>query len=307
MVESKSKASSALFWFFLVGCISCFWTPNVLYEASVIGAFETWKSTPVPAAERSDERIPQQSDLVEEASDSFVAAASSTAASSAVFSATNFSNSAFSLEEYTQLQEPFRSYPCLPKRIHMSQKNNAHVIPQPIDHHNRTNELVVSMTVSFSLDYANCHPDTVEPKIFYRQGFHPETTVVPNAKQTPEQFNFTSSINNTDFFQSDWIYHVEIPKIKVGRHRYWYRIEVHPKPPPPPPQQAVSQQRRLGLRLGGNPEGINRKAVPETELHSQQLVLGTTPTFSFLSPPLANTTTSIALVGDLGQVKLYIV
>jgi hypothetical protein len=229
----------------------------------------------------------------------------------------NLSESAFSRDDYkTLLQEPYRSlYPCTPRGIHLSQKDNVHWVTMPHrDFHNHTMEYQVSMTLSFRLDYRKC--GNVTPKIWYRQGNHPEemTTVLPN--QPPRQFNFTSSIENnnlttTPLFQSDWIYHITLPNMKAGMHRYFYRIEVttntlqqqsnnnndDQKQQPKQEEQRVGTTNHEMLRLGRR-----RRAQAELELNNV-VVVGASPTYSFLTPPLPHTPTSIALVGDLGQVR----
>lgn len=203
--------------------------------------------------------------------------------------------SAFPLDAYaTQLQEPFTSYHCLPQRIHLSQANNVHLIPTPpneIHFHNQTTEWALNMTLSFMLDYKNCNHRKVT--IHYRQGFHPEQIL--EATNKPWQFNYTSPINGTDLFQSDWIYHVTLPNIKAGGHRYWYRIEVHHKK-----EEDDDDGNRRKRRLGG---GIRDPELREdSQVSSSSSLLGKTPDYSFLTAPFPRTPTSIALVGDLGQV-----
>ena len=198
--------------------------------------------------------------------------------------AADYSTSAFGLEQYTQLREPYRSYPCTPQRIHISQKGNVHIIPQPKNEshfHNQTTEYALDMTVSFSLDFAKCA--NVSAKIVYRQGFHPEEAV---EAVHPLQFSYQSSIENTTLFQSDYIYHVTLPNLKAGGHRYWYRIEI---------------EKKAADTSGASKMGDNLLSVIRNVKHA---VMGKTPDYSFLTAPLPHTPTSIALVGDLGQVSL---
>ena len=88
------------------------------------------------------------------------------------------STSAFDITEYHALQEPYSSYPCLPRRIHMSQHNDV----------NESNK--VSMVVSFMLDFKHC--THVTPTVHYsRDG----GTKMKKATASPLHFNFTSSDN----------------------------------------------------------------------------------------------------------------
>ena len=232
-----------------------------------------------------------------------------TAIATAVDSSTNSiafeTESAFPLDAYaTHLQEPFTSYHCLPKRIHLSQANNVHLIPIPPNeihfHNNQTTEWALNMTLSFMLDYQN-HCNKHKVTIHYRQGFHPEKTLEASTTK-PLQFNYTSPINGTGLFQSDWIYHVTLPNIKAGGHRYWYRIEVHRNPKMEDNDDEYGDDvNRRKRRLGGGGGGGSRHQEP-LEDSPLSTLLGKTPDYSFLTAPFPRTPTSIALVGDLGQV-----
>lgn len=204
----------------------------------------------------------------------------------------NLSDSAFSRDQYaTLLDDLYTSYSCVPKGVHIAQKNNVHEIPwneSAPNFHNYTTEFVVDMTLSFLLDYGKCQNATA--KLWYRQGFHPEVAVeVP--LESALQFNFTSETPGIDFFQSDYIYHVTLPRIRAGGHRYRYRMEVHDK-------NSVGHRRE---------EEEEEATVSETGRQllrgSSSSLLGKTPVYSFITPPLPNTPTSVALVGDLGQTK----
>ncbi|CAB9517366.1 Zn(2+) purple acid phosphatase [Seminavis robusta] len=155
----------------------------------------------------------------------------------------NLSDSAFSLDQYkTLLEEPYRSYPCQPKRIHISQLNNVHEIPFPPDEtnfHNQSTLAVVSMTISFMLDHDNCAD--AKPKITCRQGFHRNFRPAKDKKKQQE-----ATVGTT-----------------------------------------AHEMLRLGRR---------RAAAAESKI-----VVGATPEYSFVTPPLPHTPTAIALVGDLGQ------
>ena len=290
-------------------------------------------------------------------------------------------DSVFPLEAYrTQRQEPYTSYHCLPKRIHLSQANNVHLIPIPPHeqvYHNQTTEWALNMTLSFMLDYQKCNPyhknknnRTTHHKvvIHYRQGYHPEhtieivtsnnsskTTIHNNNNNQPRQFNYTSPIvNGTGFFQSDWIYHVMLPNIKAGGHRYWYRIEVfhddddknddlkseYVDDDDNDDRQSSNLDKtedthyhhsnnnnndnegdgdRRKRRLGGSRSSEVGPASSQPEIMKdrdtrvssssssssrfESSLLGKTPEYSFISPPFPRTPTSIALVGDLGQVR----
>ena len=105
------------------------------------------------------------------------------------------------------LRVPYQPYPCLPRRIHLSQASD--VIKQK-----------VSMTVSFSLDYASCQHEI--PTVFYRQGMAEEK----QATAEKQHFNFTSSVTG-EYFESDWLYHVTLPNLNADTS-YWYRIQMKP-------------------------------------------------------------------------------
>jgi len=175
----------------------------------------------------------------------------------------NSEHSAFPAHLYYTRQEPYRSYECFPKRIHLAQANNVQ------DDHR------VSMTVSFSLDYENCRG--AQPTVFYGRSFRYEGTV---KAQEPKQFNYTSG-KSDGLFQSDWIFHVELPRLKAGGfEQYWYRIVVDGNP-----SKAVLTGRRLHA------------------LRGMQKRLGETKPHPFRTPPLPGAPTTLALVGDLGQTE----
>lgn len=175
---------------------------------------------------------------------------------------------------YHSEKEPFRSFPCLPKHIHVAQASNV------ID-------LNVSMTVSFTLDYKDCHWSDLRP--FIRYGVadaDPNGNNIPMrnviAIKPPLQFNYTSDKTSGEVFQSNWIYHMKLPDVQTGGVRYWYRIAVvqdHAS------SSATSSVRHRSVR------------------GSNGYYLGETPTYYFRSPPRPGAPTVMALVGDIGQTK----
>ena len=169
------------------------------------------------------------------------------------------------------------SYPCLPRHIHLAQANNVQVQDDDDD-----DDLKVTMTVSFSLDYKNC--DGAQPAVLYGLdgGDDDYTTTegtVTDARRL--QFNYTSA-NSNGLYQSDWIYHAELPYLKAGNERYWYRITVEQQQPSQSQQQSDDKL----SHLRGS---------------SAQRIVGQTPSYNFLTPPLPGAPTTLALVGDLGQ------
>jgi hypothetical protein len=176
-----------------------------------------------------------------------------------------FSKSAFGIERYHAYQEPYRSYPCLPRRIHLSQANN-------VQQDGR-----VSMTVSFTLDKENCA--RAKPVVIYGRGFTPE-----GEQKAEEKLSFDYSSPTTgENFTSDWIYHVQLPGLTAGFENYWYRIQVDQDNHSP--LIPLSSSLRLFF------------------LRSANVRIGETPTYNFRTPPLPGSPTTLALVGDIGQTE----
>jgi hypothetical protein len=142
--------------------------------------------------------------------------------------------SAFDITEYHALQEPYRSYPCLPRRIHTSQNNDV----------NESNR--ISMVVSFMLDYKHCKH--VTPTVHYsRDGGTKKKT----ATASPLHFNYTSSITG-EYFESDWLYHVILPNLKADS-RYTYSISVDKASFDDSMTTALLAQRRLSQQVAETP------------------------------------------------------
>jgi Calcineurin-like phosphoesterase len=164
--------------------------------------------------------------------------------------------------------EPFRSFPCLPKHIHLAQASNVNA-----------NDGLYSVTVSFSLNYESCRHGT--PRVFYglEDGLSPSKSVVGSH---PLQFNYTSD-ESDGLYQSDWIYHIELPSLQAGLQKYWYRIVVEEST-------------------------ITTRTTTLTSTHrslrgSNGYYLGETKTYTFATQPLPGSPTSLALVGDIGQTE----
>lgn len=183
---------------------------------------------------------------------------------------------AFPSELYHANQEPFRSFPCLPKRIHLAQATNV------------DDDGLVSMTVSFSLDFDVCQQGT--PQVMYGHDLTPQGSVTGTH---PLQFNYTSEKSN-GIYQSDWIYHAKLPALKAGLKKYWYRIIVVEE------EQQQQQPHQSSGTLG--------VATPASMMTTHRSLrgsggyyLGETKTYTFLTPPLPGSPTTLALVGDIGQ------
>jgi hypothetical protein len=180
----------------------------------------------------------------------------------------------FASSLYHAEQEPFRSFPCLPKHIHLAQANN-------VDSTDGT----VKMTVSFTLDYTDCHWQELRPFVRYAPVQNDSTAAerIVVAVHPPLQFNYTSDKTHGNIFQSDWIYHFELPDVQAGAILYWYRIAV--------PALDVATTTTSSPRHHRSVRGSNG------------YYLGETPTYTFRSPPLPGAPTSLAMVGDLGQTQ----
>jgi acid phosphatase type 7 len=140
----------------------------------------------------------------------------------------------------------------------------------------------ISMTISFSLDYNHLECRTALPTVVYGRGFLSKYTV---SAGKPLQFNYTSSVSD-GLFQSNLIYHVELPNLEAGQKLYWYRIVV---------QQATKKY--------FNDTREVRESTRRLRTGSASLRLAETDTYRFKTPPLFHTPTSMALVGDLGQTE----
>lgn len=171
-----------------------------------------------------------------------------------------FEESAFETELYHHLLEPYRSFKCMPRRIHLSQASNV----------DSTNHL--NWTVSFTLDYQNCKH--VKPFVLYGR----QLDRAERATAEKQVFNFSSSRTGT-YYQSDFIYHVELPNLEAGRTQYWYRVEVEE----------------------AGPSTNVRTARYLRETIDPVVVVASTPTLTFQTPPSRGTPTTLAFLGDLGQ------
>ena len=148
----------------------------------------------------------------------------------------------FDKSEYkTITDEPYATYyKCQPRKIHLSQANNV----------NQTTQ-VVSMYISFTLDYINCS-NNVKPRIIYGRlnsyffnSFHnilstssPSSSTLSTTTSSSsssndgdlgsiEKLNFTYvSPKTKEHYQSDWIYHAKLDNLNAGLTEYWYRIIV---------------------------------------------------------------------------------
>ena len=172
------------------------------------------------------------------------------------------STSAFDNDLYLKFQDPYRSYPCMPQKVHISQASNVK--------NNR-----VSMTVSFTLDHEACAH--VKPTVVYGRGYQSEGEATAAEKL---DFEFVSPETGEDY-TSDWIYHMQLPDLVAGLERYWYRIQID--------QDEEADLLSSDLR------------VRHFFLRGMQGRLGQTPDYSFRTAPHLGSPTSLALVGDIGQ------
>jgi Calcineurin-like phosphoesterase len=206
---------------------------------------------------------------------------------------------------YHSRQEPFRSFPCYPKYIHLAQASN--MVQQGS---NETTQWVINMTVSFALDYAACA--CAVPTIVYGGpvGNDSDRSASPYNSQyhlrshsnekvaklpvysNPLQFNYTSDKTKGRTYQSDWIYHIPMKQLVGGLQTYWYRIIVTERNDCP----NYIKQRNLHLPITSQPQQQRRSLRG-----SNGYYLGETKIYTFLTPPVPGQATSLALVGDLGQ------
>ena len=181
----------------------------------------------------------------------------------------------------------------------MAQANN-------VDETNHT----VSMTVSFSLDYEHCRH--ARPTVLYgRQSTAAaaelQSSSSPEGRvrgEHPRQFNYTSAHttreNENGMYQSDWIYHVELPNLQAGRQEYWYRIIVQEEDKE---EELLEHQQELvgDMRLTRRSPLLSQQQQRRSLRGSAGYYLGETRTYALRTPPLPHAPTTLALVGDLGQ------
>jgi hypothetical protein len=179
--------------------------------------------------------------------------------------------SAFHDELYSSVTN---NMPCQPSRLHLSQATNVDA------------EGLVNMTLSFTIprqetkDSAHDCRDVLVT-ILYGQGLFADGS---SSDEQVLQFHYNASLAVPELthYESDWIHHMVIPKVKAGRQTYWYRLIV---------QKETKQQEeeKISFLLRGS--------------SSTSQLVGSTRTYTFLTPPVANQPTSLALVGDLGQTE----
>jgi hypothetical protein len=215
----------------------------------------------------------------------------------------------FPSELYDSQQEPFRSFPCYPKYIHLAQASNM-MRQRNSDKNNKP--WVINMTLSFALDYSSCacavptvtyggpvdsHSNNgalpYHSKRHVRTSSYDKTAKLP-VHVNPLQFNYTSDKTNGHTYQSDWIYHVPIPQLLGGLQTYWYRIVVTERDDCP---SYMEQLYAHFPTMMSPPQQQQRRSVRG----SNGYYLGETNIYTFMTPPLPGQATSLALVGDLGQ------
>ena len=228
-------------------------------------------------------------------------------------------------------EEPYISYPCMPRKIHLSQASNV----DPI-----TNQ--ISMTISFTINRSftttsgdssdengsgsggtSC--DTVRPRIVYgeKNWFSSILLPIDGGLLTPstntitlgnmEKIDFTyNSPKTKEHYVSDYIYHATITNVTAGLKEYWYRIIVDDN-------EYEYEERRNSNNIENHGIVNNQRSSSSVSsvrqrrtlsLRGSKRLVGETPTYTFLTPPLSgggkgnnnnNSPTNIALVGDIGQ------
>lgn len=127
----------------------------------------------------------------------------------------------------------------------------------------------VSMTISFFLPLRPCV--NVRPIVSYGKKFQDDP---PTLAQVPEarQLEYASRNTGNTTFLSPWVYHVVLSELDAGEHDYWYRIDIE--------------------ELAEEPSLQSFKKKPNITLGEA---------YSFRTPPLPGSPTSIAIVADLGD------
>jgi hypothetical protein len=208
--------------------------------------------------------------------------------------------SAFDQSLYDAFHQPYVSFPCQPRKIHLSPASNV----DPVSG-------LMNMTLSFSLNRTQCNnscttldqqessssfplsilcstssSSNVRMVIVYGRGVFPEGRIEQRAADANHSvhFDFVSPVTG-EHYQSDWIQHITLPNLMAGSRMYWYRIIL----------QKQQHHQPSGLHLP--PPPVFRPVFLRGSLYK----VGETPTYRFRTPPLYHQPTSLALVGDLGQ------
>lgn len=179
------------------------------------------------------------------------------------------------LSDLQQEYGPLVESDCVPRHMHIAQATNIQ-------------DEKVSMTVTFSLDYEKCK--TSKPILFYGSDHgdrkHEDDMTVTDV--LPLQFNYTSNKSH-GLYQSDFIYHMEIPNLCAGLRQHWYKIVVVETDTSQLFEQYSAQHRAL--------RGATSSVVDDDVYNN----LSESAPIYFLTPPLPHSPTTLALAGDLGQ------
>jgi hypothetical protein len=192
--------------------------------------------------------------------------------------------SAFDTELYDSiLQLPYRNFPCIPRKLHISQGSN--VVIQSDSSTSGNDKPTVSMRISFTLDRQQCAH--AQPKIVFGTGpFHYDESNPDDVERV--HFSYTSPKAGVEPYDSDWIYHVTLHHLEAGLQHYWYKILVDSDDASSSSHSAASLTSPLRSWFA---------------LRGRMSRVGESPTYSFMTPPLHHTPTNIALVGDIGQTE----
>ena len=238
-------------------------------------------------------------------------------------------------------EEPYISYPCMPRKIHLSQASNVDPSTDQI-----------SMTVSFTINRsftssttpagdgdsndsdnggAGGSCDYVQPRIIYGEKNWFSTLLLPldGGLMTPstntiawnsmEKMEFTYNSPKThEHYVSDYIYHATLTNVTAGLKEYWYRIIVDEdeyeyegrshNDDNNHENQFLFNNQRLSSSSSSVSSVRRRRTL---SLRGSKRLVGETPTYTFLTPPLSggggkgssSSPTNIALVGDIGQTE----
>uniref|UniRef100_A0A7S4VE98 Purple acid phosphatase n=1 Tax=Ditylum brightwellii TaxID=49249 RepID=A0A7S4VE98_9STRA len=220
---------------------------------------------------------------------------------------------------FPHLVEPYKSYPCLPRHVHLSLGDD-----EDDDSKSKNDPTIATtgMRISFSINRHDlkCDPDNTIVRIYYgpitNDGKHEnmEHGQVIAVDDDITQYNATNQ--SVTFYQSDWLYHVEITDLDYEM-MYWYQIQIlDDKNKDKRPLETLMQQQQQDLadtnekrrdnrhlRRANLNENTKEEEKQKGQGHAQQFVLGKSPQYKFTTAPLpgAKSKAKIIIFGDLGQ------
>jgi hypothetical protein len=190
---------------------------------------------------------------------------------------------------------------CSPQHIHLS------------PHRFREGHDTLVMTISFTLNYTIYPPlTTVSRVVILLDSAAASGPRWMHFAPRPKQFNYTSKETAGVMYQSNWIYHVKVPNLSMGREKYHYRIVVLGNVPNVARPDRVPQSTRSLLRgASAATAWWHRQVIPVAIGHCESIhtgqrtngsnIIGLSPKYEFHTPPALGEPSTLAIVGDLGQ------